>query len=94
MTWNIRIDSDLSGNDGLIVPASFAAISQRTKDSGVLRILSYARWQILVSFLLESLVISPPGQKSPIALPDRDVDSADCGVQVPAHQFRTVHPAA
>ena len=36
----------------------YAAISQRTKDIGVLRILGYARWQILVSFLLESLVIA------------------------------------
>jgi putative ABC transport system permease protein len=35
----------------------FAAISQRTKDIGVLRLMGFARWQILVSFLLESLVI-------------------------------------
>ena len=36
----------------------FAAISNRIKDIGVLRILGYARWHILVSFLLESLVIA------------------------------------
>jgi ABC-type lipoprotein release transport system permease subunit len=36
----------------------FAAISQRIKDIGVLRILGYARWQILSSFLLESLGIA------------------------------------
>ena len=39
----------------------FAAISQRTKDIGVLRLLGYARWQILVSFLLESLAIGLVG---------------------------------
>jgi len=39
----------------------FAAISQRIKDIGVLRILGYARWQILVSFLLESVVIALVG---------------------------------
>lgn len=36
----------------------FAAISQRTKDIGVLRLLGFRRWQILVSFLLESLVLA------------------------------------
>jgi ABC-type antimicrobial peptide transport system permease subunit len=36
----------------------FAAISQRTKDIGVLRILGFKRWQILVSFFLESLAIA------------------------------------
>jgi ABC-type antimicrobial peptide transport system permease subunit len=39
----------------------FAAISQRIKDIGVLRILGFASWQILVSFLLESLVIALVG---------------------------------
>jgi putative ABC transport system permease protein len=39
----------------------FAAISQRIKDIGVLRLLGYARWQILVSFLLESLAIALVG---------------------------------
>ncbi len=41
-----------------VMNTMFAAISQRTKDIGVLRILGYARWQVLVSFLLESLVIA------------------------------------
>jgi hypothetical protein len=36
----------------------FAAISQRQKDIGVLRILGYARWQILESFFLESLLLA------------------------------------
>ena len=41
-----------------VMNTMFAAISQRTKDIGVLRILGFARWQILISFLLESLVIA------------------------------------
>ena len=39
----------------------FAAVSQRTRDIGVLRLLGYARWQILASFLLESLTIGLVG---------------------------------
>jgi ABC-type antimicrobial peptide transport system permease subunit len=44
-----------------VMNTMFAAISQRTKDIGVLRILGYARWQILVSFLVESLLIALVG---------------------------------
>lgn len=44
-----------------IMNTMFAAISQRIKDIGVLRLLGFARWQILVSFLLESLVIALVG---------------------------------
>ncbi|HJT76140.1 MAG TPA: ABC transporter permease [Gemmataceae bacterium] len=44
-----------------VMNTMFAAISQRIKDIGVLRILGFARWQILVSFLLESLVIALVG---------------------------------
>lgn len=40
-----------------VMNTMFAAISNRSKDIGVLRILGYSRWQILMSFLLESLVI-------------------------------------
>jgi ABC-type lipoprotein release transport system permease subunit len=36
----------------------FAAISQRSKDIGVLRLLGFSRWQVLRSFLLESVVIA------------------------------------
>jgi ABC-type antimicrobial peptide transport system permease subunit len=39
----------------------FAAIRQRTTDISVLRILGFARWQVLVSFLLESLLIAALG---------------------------------
>ena len=35
----------------------FAAISQRKRDIGVLRLLGFARWQILASLLIESLVM-------------------------------------
>jgi ABC-type antimicrobial peptide transport system permease subunit len=44
-----------------VMNTMFAAISQRTKDIGVLRILGYARWRILVSFVLESLLIAVVG---------------------------------
>ncbi|MFL5339422.1 MAG: ABC transporter permease [Gemmataceae bacterium] len=36
----------------------FSAIAQRTKDIGVLRLLGFKRWQVLVSFLLESMGIA------------------------------------
>jgi putative ABC transport system permease protein len=41
-----------------IMNTMFAAISQRQKDIGVLRILGYARWQILESFFVESLMLA------------------------------------
>jgi putative ABC transport system permease protein len=41
-----------------VMNTMFAAIAQRTKDIGVMRILGFARWQILVSFFLESLLIA------------------------------------
>jgi hypothetical protein len=44
-----------------VMNTMFAAISQRSKDIGVLRVLGFARWQILVSFLLESLLIALAG---------------------------------
>lgn len=44
-----------------VMNTMFAAISGRTKDIGVLRIIGFARWQILVSFFLESLAISLAG---------------------------------
>jgi ABC-type lipoprotein release transport system permease subunit len=36
----------------------FAAISQRTKDIGVMRILGFARWQVLTSFFMESVALA------------------------------------
>ena len=44
-----------------VMNTMFAAIRQRTTDIGVLRLLGFARWQLLVSFLLESLLIAAMG---------------------------------
>jgi ABC-type lipoprotein release transport system permease subunit len=44
-----------------VMNTMFAAISARTKDIGMLRILGFARWQILVSFFLETLVLALVG---------------------------------
>ncbi|NBR06341.1 MAG: FtsX-like permease family protein [Planctomycetes bacterium] len=41
-----------------IMNTMFAAISQRSKDIGVLRIVGFAPWQILVSFFLEAILLS------------------------------------
>ena len=41
-----------------VMNTMFAAISQRTKDIGVMRLIGFGRVQILGSFLLESLVIA------------------------------------
>lgn len=51
-----------------ILNTMFAAVSQRTKDIGVLRILGFARWQILVSFFLESLLLATVGGLVGLAL--------------------------
>jgi hypothetical protein len=44
-----------------VMNTMFAAIRQRTTDIGVLRILGFARWQVLACFLLESLLIAALG---------------------------------
>jgi ABC-type lipoprotein release transport system permease subunit len=44
-----------------VMNTMFAAIAQRTREIGVLRILGFARWQILVSFFLEALVLALVG---------------------------------
>ncbi len=41
-----------------IMNTMFAAISQRMKDIGVLRLMGYRRWQIFASFQLESLLMA------------------------------------
>jgi hypothetical protein len=41
-----------------VMTTMFAAIAQRTRDIGVLRILGFSRWQVLVSFFLESLLLA------------------------------------
>jgi cell division protein FtsX len=44
-----------------VMNTMFAAISQRTKDIGLLRVLGFSRRQIVVCFLLESMVIGLAG---------------------------------
>lgn len=44
-----------------LMTVMFAAVSQRIKDLGVLRILGYSRLQILICFLLESLLLAIVG---------------------------------
>jgi len=44
-----------------VMNTMFATIRQRTTDIGVLRLLGFARWQVLVSFLIESLLIAALG---------------------------------
>ena len=41
-----------------VMNTMFAAISQRINDIAVLRIIGFGRWQILMSFFLESMVIA------------------------------------
>ena len=41
-----------------IMNTMFAAISQRVKDIGVLRLMGYRRWQVFMSFQTESLIIA------------------------------------
>jgi hypothetical protein len=47
----------IGGVFGVMI-AMFASISQRIKDIGVLRIVGFARWQVLMSFFLETLLIA------------------------------------
>ncbi len=44
-----------------VMNTMFAAVAQRIKDIGVLRILGFKRWQVLVSFMIESLAIAVAG---------------------------------
>jgi ABC-type antimicrobial peptide transport system permease subunit len=51
-----------------VMNTMFAAIAQRTKDIGVLRLLGFKRWQVLVAFLLESMAIALIGGLIGVAL--------------------------
>jgi ABC-type antimicrobial peptide transport system permease subunit len=55
--WFIGIVMAVGGMLG-IMNTMFAAISQRTKDIGVLRLMGYRRWQVFLTFQLESLLIA------------------------------------
>jgi ABC-type antimicrobial peptide transport system permease subunit len=56
----IAIVMAIGGLLGVMI-TMYAAVSQRSKDIGVLRLLGYRRWQVLCSFLLEALVIGVVG---------------------------------
>ena len=47
-----------------VMNTMFASIAARIKEVGVLRILGFKRWQILISFMLESLIIAAIGGRS------------------------------
>jgi putative ABC transport system permease protein len=59
-TLVIAVVMSLGGVFG-VMNTMFAAVAQRIKDIGVLRIIGFKRWQVLVSFLLESLLIAGVG---------------------------------
>jgi ABC-type lipoprotein release transport system permease subunit len=44
-----------------VMNTMFASIAARIKEVGVLRILGFKRWQLLISFMLESLLIAAAG---------------------------------
>jgi ABC-type antimicrobial peptide transport system permease subunit len=41
-----------------VMNTMFAAVAQRTREIGMLRILGFARWQVLVAFFLEAILLS------------------------------------
>jgi putative ABC transport system permease protein len=51
-----------------VMNTMFAAIAQRTRDIGVLRLMGFARWQILSSFFIESMAIAIVGGVAGCAL--------------------------
>jgi ABC-type lipoprotein release transport system permease subunit len=55
--WCVAFFVGLGGVFG-VMNTMFAAVNQRIKDIGVMRIIGFARWQILVSFFLESLGVA------------------------------------
>jgi putative ABC transport system permease protein len=57
MVTAVALIMALGGIIGVML-VMFAAIAQRIKDVGVMRVVGYKRWQILVSFMLESLAIA------------------------------------
>jgi ABC-type lipoprotein release transport system permease subunit len=56
----IAVIMALGGMFGLM-NTMFAAVSQRIKDIGVLRIVGFRRWQILLCFVIESLLLAAIG---------------------------------
>src|SRR5262249_31075978 len=56
-SWVVAFIMAIGGILG-IMNTMYAAISQRAKDIGVLRLMGYRRWQILLSFQFESMIIA------------------------------------
>jgi len=44
-----------------VMNTMFAAVAQRTREIGTLRILGFARWQVLVAFFLEAILLAVLG---------------------------------
>jgi hypothetical protein len=63
LLMGVRLVALFMGIGGIfgIMNTMFAAIAQRTRDIGVMRILGFSRWQILVSFFVESLLLAIVG---------------------------------
>ncbi|MFO0934919.1 MAG: ABC transporter permease [Gemmataceae bacterium] len=62
LTWIIALAVIMAiGGVFGVMNTMFASITARIKEVGVLRILGFKRWQILISFMLESLAIATIG---------------------------------
>ena len=59
LTWIVFLAGVMAiGGIFGVMNTMFASIAARMKEVGVLRILGFKRWQILISFMLESLIIA------------------------------------
>ncbi|MFM7160504.1 MAG: ABC transporter permease [Planctomycetaceae bacterium] len=60
LLYAIRIIAGFMALGGIfgVMNTMFAAISQRIKDIGVLRVLGYSRTDVLLSFLMESMILA------------------------------------
>lgn len=62
LTWIVFLAAVMAvGGIFGVMNTMFASIAARMKEVGVLRILGFKRWQILISFMLESLLIAFAG---------------------------------
>ena len=62
LTWIVALALIMAvGGVFGVMNTMFASIAARIKEVGVLRILGFKRWQILISFMLESLAIAAVG---------------------------------
>ena len=62
LTWIVAVAVVMAvGGVFGVMNTMFASIAARIKEVGVLRILGFKRWQILISFMLESLAIATAG---------------------------------